>query len=134
LGARLRYAKVIDRKLFMVRGGRVHPGLDSEVILLDEPGPAAVFLVLRAWSDDHGSFTEQWHIESPGGSVLYKSAPRELHMPTPRHIEKLEDEISDLEFLFAADDYTVVFTLDERVVARATFPVRLDSQATEAEG
>jgi hypothetical protein len=134
LGARLQYAKVIDRKLFMVRGGRVHPGLDNDVILLDEPGPAAVFLVLRAWSDDHGSFTEQWRIESPGGSVLYESAPREIHMPTPKHVERLEDEISDLEFLFAADDYEVIFTLDDRDVARVRFPVRLEAEPAEAEG
>jgi hypothetical protein len=133
LGARLRYAKVIDRKLFMVRGGRLHPGLDSEVVLLDEPGPAGAFLVLRAWGDDHGTVTEQWRIESPGGSVLYKSAPREIHLATPRHIEKLEDEISDLEFLFAAEDYEVVFSLDDRDVARATFPVRIESERAEAE-
>ncbi len=133
MGARLQYAKVIDRKLFMVRGGRVHPGLDSEVVLLEEPGPAGAFLVLRAWNDDHGTLTEQWRIESPGGSVLYKSAPREIHLATPRHVEKLEDEISDLEFLFASDDYEVVFTLDDRDVARLTFPVRHDSQSAEPE-
>ena len=124
MGARLQYGKVIDRKLYMDRGGRVHPGLENEVVLLREPGPAAVFLVLRAWTDDHGSFTEQWQIESPGGSVLYKSTPREIYLATPRHVEKLEDEVADLEFEFAADDYEVVCTLDDREVARVTFTVR----------
>lgn len=123
MGARLHYAKVIDRERFMILGGRVHPGLDNEVQLLDEPGKAAAFLILRAWGDDHGSFTEQWRIESPGGSVLYASTPRELHMPTVQHVEKLEDEVADLEFQFAGDDYTVAFVLDDRVVARVSFPV-----------
>jgi hypothetical protein len=133
LGARLQYAKVVDRKLFMVRGGRIHPGLHNEVVLLDEPGIAAVFLVMRAWSDDHGTFTEQWRIESPGGTRLYESAPREIHIATKKHVEKLEDEIADLEVEFAAEDYNVVFTLDERDVARVTFPVRSESTDFEAE-
>jgi hypothetical protein len=124
MGARLQYAKVIDRERFLTRGGRVHPGLQNEVLLLDEPGRAAVFLVLRAWSDDHGTFTEQWRVESPGGSILYESAPREIHMPTEQHVEKLEDEIADLEFQFSSDDYSVAFVLDDRVVARVAFPVR----------
>jgi hypothetical protein len=123
MGARLQYAKVIDRQRFMILGGRVHPGLDNEVQLLDEPGRAAVFLILRAWGEDHGSFTEQWRIESPGGSVLYEGTPRELHMPTEQHVEKLEDEVADLEFQFAGDDYSVAFVLDDRVVARVGFPV-----------
>ena len=123
MGARLHYAKVIDREKFMVKGGRVHPGLANEVQLLEEPGKAAVFLIKRAWGDDHGSFTEQWRVESPGGSVLYESAPRELHMPTEQHVEKLQDEVMDLEFQFAADDYSVAFLLDDRIVARVQFPV-----------
>lgn len=123
MGARLQYAKVIDRERFLTKGGRVHPGLDNEVVLLEEPGKAGVFVVLRAWSDDHGTFTEQWRIVSPGGSSLYESAPRELHMATRQHVEKLEDEVVDLEFQFAADDYLVVFTIDEMEVARVQFPV-----------
>lgn len=124
MGARLQYAKVIDRELFYTRGGRVHPGLDSEVILRDEPGKAAAFLVMRAWADDHGSFTEQWRIESPGGRTIYESAPRELHVATHNHVEKLEDEVADLELEFSADDYSVIFFLDDREVARVDFPVR----------
>ncbi len=126
MGARLQYAKVIDRERFLTKGGRIHPGLDNEVLLLDEPGKSAVFLVMRAWADDHGTFTEQWRIESPGGSTLYESAPREIHMPTVQHVERLEDEIVDLEFQFAADDYTVVFAIDEMEVARVEFPVVFD--------
>lgn len=131
MGARLQYAKVIDRERFITRGGRIHPGLHNEVLLLDEPGRAAVFLVMRAWSDDHGSFTEQWRIESPGRTVLYESAPREIHMPTKQHVEKLEDEVADLEFEFASDDYSVAFVLDDRVVARVAFPVRFEEPAED---
>lgn len=126
MGARLQYAKVIDRQLFFDKGGRVHPGLESLVVLQDEPGKAGAFLVLRAWVDDHGTFTEQWRLESPGGQVVYQSAPREVHLPTNGHVERLEDEVADLDFEFAADDYTVVFMLDDMVVARIDFEVRPD--------
>lgn len=128
MGARLQYAKVIDRELFYARGARVHPKLGSEVLLQREPGPAGAFLVLRAWTDDHGSFTEQWRIESPGGTAVYESVPREIHLATASHVERLEDEVADLTFEFAADDYNVVFSLDEREVARAAFPVRPQRQ------
>ncbi|MBA3349816.1 MAG: hypothetical protein H0T12_04600, partial [Actinobacteria bacterium] len=97
MGARLRYAKVIDRELFYSRGGRIHPGLDNEVALKDGEVVAGAFLVLRAWTDDHGSFTEQWRVEGPGGALIYRSLPREMHLATPSHVEKLEDEITDLE-------------------------------------
>ena len=132
MGARLQYAKVIDRERFLTKGGRIHPGLDNEVLLLDEPGKSAVFLVMRAWADDHGTFTEQWRIVSPGGSTLYESAPRELHMATEQHVEKLEDEVVDLEFQFAADDYMVVFTIDDMEVARVKFPVVFTEATDEA--
>ena len=127
MGARLHYAKVIDRAQFILQGGRVHPGLDNKVCLDGEPGRAGAFLVLRAWGDDHGTFTEQWRLEAPGGLTIYESLPRELHMPTNGHVEKLEDEVADLEFDFAADDYTAVFILDEREVARMNFSVSQDS-------
>jgi hypothetical protein len=127
MGARLRYAKVIDREAFFARGGRVHPGLANEVVLEDEPGRAGAFLLLRAWDDDQGTFTEQWRIESPGGQTVYESAPRELHLASKNHLEKLEDEVADLNFEYAADDYNVVFLLDEREVARVTFPVWRDA-------
>lgn len=126
MGARLAFAKVIDRQMFYDKGGRVHPGLENEVLVPSEPGTAGAFLVLRGWGDDHGSFTEQWRIQEPEGRTIYESMPRELHVATNGHVEKLEDEVSDLEFDFAADGYTVVFLLDEREVARATFEVKVD--------
>ena len=126
MGARLEFAKVIDRQVFYEKGGRVHPGLDNEVIIGDEPGTAGAFLVLRGWGHDHGSFTEQWRIQEPEGRTLYESTPREIHIPKEGHVESLEDEVSDLEFDFAADGYSLVFLLDELEVARATFEVRLD--------
>jgi hypothetical protein len=123
LGARLQYAKVADRERFYSQGGRVHPGLANEVLLHDEPGRANAFLVMRGWTDDHGTFTEQWKIESPGGRIIYESTPREIHLATTTHVERLEDEVADLDIDFAADDYNVVFSLDDREVARVTFGV-----------
>src|SRR3989337_3857018 len=103
MGARLRYAKVIDRQSFMNKGSKIHPGLENEVIVNGEPGRAGAFLVLRGWGDDHGTFTEQWRIEDPGGMRLYERTPREIHVPTNGHVERLEDEVADLEFDFASD-------------------------------
>jgi len=123
VGARLVYAKVIDREIFYVKHhGKVHPGLDSEVVLREEPGVANAFLVLRAWSEDSGTFTEQWRIEGMGGGIIYEGLPREIHAATQTHIERLEDEVADLKFEYSGD-YTVVFTLDENEVARASFSV-----------
>lgn len=132
MGARLQYAKVIDRQVYFDKGSRVHPGLHSLVLLRDEPGRVNSFLVLRAWTDDHGTFTEQWRIETPGGRVVYDSAPRELHLASETHVEKLEDEVADLELEYVAEDYEVVFTLDDREVARVTFPIQSprDGQGT----
>ena len=125
MGASLRYAKVLDREAFMIKGGKLHPGLENEIVVSDEPGPAAAFVVFRGWGDDHGSFTEQWRIEDPEGRTVYESIPREIHVASNGHVERLEDEVADLDFEFAADDYEVVFTLDEREVARARFAVKL---------
>jgi hypothetical protein len=124
LGARLQYAKVVDREVFYNHGAKVHPGLENRVVINDEPGRAGAFLVMRGWTDDHGTFTEQWRIETPGGRVVYESLPRELHLATTQHVEKLEDEVADLEFEYASDDYNVVFVLDDAEVARAKFPVQ----------
>ena len=123
MGARLQYAKVVDREFFFHHGGKLHPGLNNRVVLNDEPGRAGAFLVMRAWTDDHGTFTEQWRIETPGGKVVYESLPRELHLATTQHVEKLEDEVADLDFEYSADDYNVVFVLDDSEAARVTFPV-----------
>lgn len=125
MGARLKYAKVIDRQLFYDRGGRVHPGLENEILVPDEPGVAAAFLVLRGWSDDHGTCTETWRLVTPGGTAVYESTPREIHLATNGHIEKLEDEVADLKVEYATDDYEVVFSLDGREVSRAIVPVRV---------
>jgi hypothetical protein len=132
MGARLQYAKVIDRELFYARGGRVHPKLENSVVLQDEPGIAGAFLVLRAWTGDHGSFTERWTIRSPGGATVYEGLPREVHLATESHVERLEDEVAELELEYSADDYVVVFTLDDREVARVTFPVRPLPERLEA--
>jgi hypothetical protein len=134
MGARLQYAKVIDRELFYDRGGRIHPKLKSGVVLHQEPGKAGAFLVLRGWVDDRGACTEQWRIESPGGSIVYQSVPREIHLPTVGHVEHLEDEVADLELEFSADDYTAVFSLDEREVARVDFPVTANRERAPEAG
>ena len=125
MGARLVYAKVIDRERFFVKEqGKVHPSMENQVILKDEPGIAGAFLVLRGWSEDHGTFTEQWSLKGPGGQTLYESLPRELHLPSKSHVERLEDEIADLDLDASGTDYHVVFTLDEEEVARVRFEVR----------
>ena len=85
---------------------------------------AGAFLVLRGWSEDNGTFTEQWSLKGPGGQTIYESLPREVHIPTKTHVERLEDEVADLDLDVATDDYEVVFTLDEEEVARVRFPVR----------
>jgi hypothetical protein len=125
MGVRLQYAKVIDRERFYIRGGKLHPGLENETLVASEPGRVAAFLILRGWSDARGTFTEQWRIETPGGSTLYTSTERELHIATDSFVERLEDEVADLEIEYAADDYCLVFRLDDRDVARVTFPVRV---------
>lgn len=130
MGARLQYAKVIDRQLFMTRGGKLHPHLENQVFLQDEPGRAGAFLVMRGWTDDHGTFTEQWRLEGPGGGVIYESLPRELHIATKTHVERLEDEVADLDFQYSADDYSVVFTLDDNEVARIDFPVTVQENGS----
>lgn len=131
MGARLAYAKVIDRKMFYDKGGTLHPKLENGVVLQGEPGTAGAFLVFRGWSDDHGTFTEQWKIKEPEGRTIYESTPREVHVASESHTERLEDEIADLSLEFAADDYDLIFFLDEREVARVTFPVKLSRNGAE---
>ncbi|MDQ3481477.1 MAG: hypothetical protein M3423_09165 [Actinomycetota bacterium] len=126
MGARLRYAKVIDRELFFNQGGKLHPGLESVIVTDDEPGVAGAFIIFRGWADDHGSATEQWRIEGPDGSIVYQSVPREIHMPTKSHTERLRDEVSGLDLGTADGVYRVVFSLDDYEVARVDFPVELD--------
>lgn len=123
MGARLRYAKVIDRRLFYEKGAKVHPGLANRVVVNEEPGTAGAFLVLRGWADDHGTCTEQWRIEGPGGLTVYESVPREIHLPTKNHTERLEDEVSDLNVDVVHGNYNLVLLLDEEEVARVGFDV-----------
>ena len=123
MGARLVYAKVIDKQLYIQRGGEPSPGLENDVVVEDEPGVVGDFHVLRAWTDDEGGVTEHWTLESPGGLVIYEAAPRELHFPTRTHVEHVDDQIADLKIDYAGD-YTVVFYLDEHEVARTTFTIR----------
>ncbi len=125
MSARLQYAKVVDSDHFYARGGKVHPGLENFVVVRKEPGEAGAFLVLRGWHRDHGTFTEQWRIEGPGGLVLHEGVPREVHLPTDSHIERLEDEITDLEIDPASGGYAVVFLLDDEPVARVGFAVKV---------
>jgi hypothetical protein len=128
--AKLQYAKVIDRELFHERGSKINPGLDNKVLLKDDPGVSMAFLVLRGWSDDHGTFTEQWRIEGAGGGLVYESLPRELHLATRSHVEKLEDEVIDIDFPYTSDDYACVFLLDGDEVARTRFSVTVDGNHT----
>jgi len=133
VGARLQYAKVLDQYFFYREGGRVHPGLPNKVVIPHHGGPAAAFLVLRAWSDDHGTFTEQWRIEGPDGSIVYQSVPREIHMPTRSHTERLQDEVSDLDLGAVEGVYRAIFSLDDYEVARVDFPVQLSEAALGGE-
>lgn len=132
MGARLSYAKVIDRQRFYEKGGSLQPQMENEVMLQEEPGKAGAFLVFRGWSDDHGTFTEQWKIKEPEGRTIYESTPREVHMPTASHTERLEDEVADLDIDFAANDYNLVFFLDEREVARVSFAVKLSNNGASS--
>ncbi|MBA2313195.1 MAG: hypothetical protein H0V97_10410 [Actinobacteria bacterium] len=126
MGVRLRYAKVIDQYLFYSQGGRVHPGLSNKIVVNEEAGRAGAFLVLRGWGDGHGTFTEQWRIEARGGAIVYESVPRELHIATTEHVERLQDEVADLVLDDAADGYRAIFSIDERVVARVELEVRAE--------
>ena len=125
MGARLAYAKVIDRQRFYEKGGSLHPKLENGVVLESEPGTAGAFLIFRGWSDNHGTFTEHWQIKEPEGRTIYESTPREIHLASEQHTERLEDEVADLDLEFAADDYDLVLFLDDREVARVSFPVKL---------
>lgn len=121
MGARLRYAKVIDRDSFMRSGAQIRPGLDSEVQLTGEP-PARVapFYVLRAWDDVDAAFTETWRIAEPHGRTVREGLPREV---LAGH-DDLADEVDDLEVEYADEGYQLVLEIDGNEVARVDFPVR----------
>ena len=120
MGVRLKYAKVVDRELLLRTGGSISPGLDNRVKLLAEPpARAAVFEIHRNWSDMSGGFTESWRIVDPHGRTLYTGLDREVIDGN----QDLVDEVADLEFEYADTGYAVVFHVDEREVARASFEV-----------
>lgn len=128
MGARLRYAKIVDREEFLRSGAHIRPGMGSGVELAGDP-PAAVkpFYVLRAW-EGFDALTESWWIRDPHGRTLYGPLVREV---TADHGD-LADEIDDLRVDFAGDAYQLVLDIDGREVARADFPVYAPGEATPA--
>lgn len=121
MGVTLRYAKVVDRDLFLRTGGTVRPRLGNAVRLLgdEEPAQAAPFLILRAWDYADGAFTETWRLVDPHGRTVRPPTTREV---LPGQTE-ISDEIADQQFEYADDGYQLVLEVDDREVARAGFPV-----------
>jgi hypothetical protein len=120
VGARLKFAKVVDRDLFLRTGAEVTPGLDNRVELLGEaPAKAAGFMVRREWYDVDGAFTESWSIRDPHGRTVYQGLDRELVGGNT----EIVDEIDDLVFDYADSGYQLVLSVDGREVARADFDV-----------
>ena len=120
MGARLKYAKVVDRDLFLRTGGEVTPGLDNRVELLGEaPTKAAGFGVYREWYDVDGAFTESWSILDPHSRTIYQGLDREVVGGN----QQLVDEIDDLLFDYADSGYQLLLSVDGREVARVDFDV-----------
>ena len=120
MGARLKFAKVVDRDLFLRTGAQVTPGLDNRVELLGEaPAKAAGFMVRREWYDVDGAFTESWAIQDPHGRTVYSGLDREVIGGNT----ELVDELDDVLFEYADSNYQLVLSVDGREVARAAFDV-----------
>lgn len=120
MGARLKYAKVVDDDIFLRNGGEVRPGLDNKVQLLSEaPAKAANFTVRREWYDVDGAFTETWRLEDPHGRTVYTGLDREVVGGNNESV----DEIVDQTFEYADEGYQLVLEVDGREVARAGFDV-----------
>ena len=120
MGARLKFAKVVDRDLFLRTGAQVTPGLDNRVELLSEaPAKAAGFMVRREWYDVDGAFTESWSIQDPHGRTVYSGLDREVVGGNT----ELVDELDDVLFEYADSNYQLVLSVDGREVARAAFDV-----------
>ena len=120
MGARLKFAKVVDRDRFMRTGGEIRPGLENRVELLGTaPAKSAGFAVRREWYDVEGAFTESWAIQDPHGRTVYEGLDREVVGGN----SELVDEIDDLLFEYADSGYQLVLSIDEREVARVDFDV-----------
>ncbi len=120
MGARLKYAKVVDRDLFLRTGAQITPGLENRVELLSEaPAKAAGFGVHREWYDVDGAFTESWSIQDPHGRTIYTGVDSEVIGGN----DELVDELDDVLFEYADSGYQLVLAVDGREVARADFNV-----------
>ena len=120
MGARLKYAKVVDRDLFLRTGAQITPGLENRVELPGEaPAKAAGFGVHREWYDVDGAFTESWSIQDPHGRTIYEGLDREVVGGN----DALVDELDDVLFEYADSGYQLVLAVDGREVARADFDV-----------
>ncbi len=120
MGARLKYAKVVDRDRFLRTGAQITPGLENRVELLSEaPAKAASFGVHREWYDVDGSFTESWAIVDPHGRTVYAGVDREVTGGN----QELVDELDDVMFEYADSGYQLVLSIDGREVARVDFDV-----------
>ena len=120
MGVRLKFAKVVDRDLFLRTGAEVTPGLDNRVELLGEaPTKAAGFMVRREWYDVDGAFTESWAIRDPHGRTVYQGLDREVIGGNT----ELVDELDDVLFEYADSGYMLVLDVDGREVARVDFDV-----------
>lgn len=120
MGARLKFAKVVDRNLFLRSGAEVTPGLDNRVELQGEaPAKAGGFMVRREWYDVDGAITESWSIQDPHGRTVYQGLDRELVGGNA----EIVDEIDDLAFDYADSGYQLVLSVDGREVARVDFDV-----------
>lgn len=120
MGARLKFAKVVDRDLFLRTGAEVTPGLDNRVELVGKaPTKAAGFMVRREWYDVDGAITESWTIRDPHGRTVYQGLDREIVGGNVEHV----DELDDVLFEYADSGYQLVLEVDGREVARVDFDV-----------
>ena len=120
MGARLKFAKVVDRDLFLRTGAEVTPGLANRVELLGKaPTKAAGFMVRREWYDVEGAFTESWTLRDPHGRTVYQGLDREIIGGNTEQV----DELDDVLFEYADSGYQLVLEVDGREVARADFDV-----------
>lgn len=130
MGARLKYAKVVDDDLFLRTGGQVTPGLANRVELTGPaPARAADFAVRRAWYDVDGAFTESWRIVDPHGRTVHVGLDREVVGGN----DDLADVLDDVLFEYADAGYQLVLSVDGREVARADFDVVEPSPPAEEE-